>query len=49
MTHAVKLLAAARGDLAEAKDWYCRFQPGLEADMLLCVEEALDRIALTTR
>ena len=34
----------AEADLAEAAKWYNRIRPGLTADLLLCVEEALDRI-----
>lgn len=45
MTYAVKLLAIAEADMAEAKEWYRRCHPYLEADLILCVEETLARIA----
>ena len=44
MTYAVKLLAVAEADMAEAKEWYRRCHPYLEADLILCVEETLARI-----
>jgi plasmid stabilization system protein ParE len=45
MTWAVELLAGAEEDLAQAKDWYRRCHSYLEADLVLCVEEALARMA----
>jgi plasmid stabilization system protein ParE len=45
MTWPVELLALAEEDLAQAKDWYRRCHPHLEADLVLCVEEALARMA----
>jgi plasmid stabilization system protein ParE len=44
MIHAVELLAIAEADLGEAKEWYRRCHPHLEADLILCVEETLERI-----
>ncbi len=34
----------AEADLAGAIEWYRHIRPGLESDLVLCVEEALDRI-----
>ena len=36
--------ADAEVDLAKAKDWYDGVREGLGADLVLCVEHALDRI-----
>ncbi len=44
MTAALVLSGAAEADLSGALGWYGRIRPGLEADLALCVEEALDRI-----
>lgn len=45
MNRAVELLAFAEADMTEAKDWYRQCHPYLEADLILCVEETLARIA----
>jgi plasmid stabilization system protein ParE len=45
MTRAVELLRIAEADMAEAKEWYRRCHPYLEVDLILCVEETLERIA----
>jgi toxin ParE1/3/4 len=45
MTSAVKLLAIAEADMAEAKEWYHQCHPCLEADLILSIEETLTRIA----
>jgi plasmid stabilization system protein ParE len=34
----------AEGDLADAIGWYQHIRPGLESDLTLCIEQALDRI-----
>ena len=45
MTAKVILLEAAEADLTGAANWYGSYRASLGADFLLCVEEALDRIA----
>lgn len=45
MTYTLEVSAPAEADLADAMAWYARIRPVLAADFLLCVEEALDRIA----
>jgi hypothetical protein len=45
MIPAVKLLAAAEEDLAAAREWYRQCHLHLEADLLACVEDAVNRIA----
>jgi toxin ParE1/3/4 len=45
MSRPVELLAFAEADMAAAKDWYRQCHPHLEADLILCVEETLARIA----
>ena len=44
MTHTLVLSTLTEDDLAEATDWYNRIRPGLGDDLVLCVEDALDRI-----
>jgi plasmid stabilization system protein ParE len=44
MTYPLDFSNFAEADLAEAVTWYSRIRPGLAADLVLCVEEALDRI-----
>jgi plasmid stabilization system protein ParE len=44
MRHRLAVSDLAEGDLAEAIGWYQHIRPGLEADLTLCVEQALDRI-----
>lgn len=38
------LLTTAVADLAEAKEWYRQCHPYLGAELILCVEETLERI-----
>jgi plasmid stabilization system protein ParE len=45
MSHALELLAIAEDDLARARKWYRRCHPYLETDLILCVEETLEKIA----
>ena len=45
MTTQIKLLAEAEADLADAALWYEGRVPGLAAEFLRCVEEALGRVA----
>jgi plasmid stabilization system protein ParE len=42
---AIRITPEARADIAEAKAWYERQHRGLGEELVLCVEEALDRIA----
>lgn len=44
MTRPLVLSILTEDDLAEAIDWYTRIRPGLGDDLVLCVEDALDRI-----
>lgn len=44
MTRTLVLSTPTEDDLAEAIDWYSRIRPGLGDDLVLCVEQALDRI-----
>jgi plasmid stabilization system protein ParE len=44
MTYTLELSEPAEADLVKAMEWYRHLRPGLEADLALCVEEALDRI-----
>jgi plasmid stabilization system protein ParE len=46
MTRGVELLTVAEEDMNEAKEWYRRCHPNLEADLILCVGETMARIAL---
>ncbi len=45
MRYTLHVSHLAETDLAEVIDWYDNIRPGLGADLSLCVEEALDRIA----
>jgi toxin ParE1/3/4 len=45
MTCAIELLALAEKDVEAAKQWYRRCHPHLEADLILCVDETLARMA----
>jgi plasmid stabilization system protein ParE len=44
MTYSLEFSDLAEADLREAFDWYEHIRPGLAADLVLCVEEVLDRI-----
>jgi plasmid stabilization system protein ParE len=44
MTRTLVLSTLTEEDLSAARDWYNRKRPGLGEDLLLCVEQALDRI-----
>jgi plasmid stabilization system protein ParE len=45
MTAGIELLEGAQADLAGTMDWYRKCDPCLAGDLLLCVEETLQRIA----
>ena len=45
MTRNVEILAIAEADLAQAREWYRQCNAELEADLIRCVEESLERIA----
>ena len=45
MTLPIVLLEAAQSDLDEPKDWYRTCHPSLQADLMLCIEETLQRMA----
>ncbi len=44
MTYVLMVRPEAEADLAEAKRWYEDRRGGLGADLVLCVEEALEKI-----
>ena|ERR1700722_2551219 len=44
MNYALQLSELAEADLAEAIDWYRKIRPGLGNDLLLCVEQTINRI-----
>lgn len=44
MTRTLVLSTLTERDLAEAMDCYSRIRPGLSDDLVLCVEQVLDRI-----
>src|SRR5262249_778874 len=44
MTFTLEVSDLAESDLADAVDWYSRIRPGLAADFVLCLDEAIDRI-----
>jgi plasmid stabilization system protein ParE len=44
MTRMLVLSTKAEADLAEAVEWYNRIRPGLGDGLVLCVEQANDRI-----
>ncbi len=44
MNRTLVLSTKSEEDLAEAVDWYNRIRPGLGDGLLLCVEQANDRI-----
>jgi plasmid stabilization system protein ParE len=44
MSLPIELTPAAEADLAEAKAWYERQHEGLGEELMLCIEEALDRV-----
>jgi plasmid stabilization system protein ParE len=44
MSYALQLSELAEADLAEAADWYRRIRPGLGDELLLCVEQTINRI-----
>jgi toxin ParE1/3/4 len=45
MSHEIVIRPEAEADLAEAKQWYNERRAGLGEDFLLCVDEALVKIA----
>ena len=44
MSHSLIVRPAAESDLVDARRWYEEQREGLGDDLLLCVEETLDRI-----
>ena len=44
MSYALLLSELVEADLAEATDWYRKIRPGLGDELLLCVEQAINRI-----
>lgn len=44
MTYTLEVSQLAEADLAHAVNWYNRIRPGLAADFVLCLDEAIDRI-----
>jgi len=44
MTYTLEVSELAEADLAHAINWYNRIRPGLAADLVLCLDEAIDRI-----
>lgn len=46
MSFCIVLLPAAQAEFDEAIDWYDRQRPGLGEDLVDCVQEVLDRIAV---
>jgi plasmid stabilization system protein ParE len=44
MNYILEVSQLAEADFADAVRWYGRIRPGLAADFVLCVDEALDRI-----
>ncbi len=44
MSYTLEVSDLAEADFADAVTWYARIRPGLAADFVLCVDEAVDRI-----
>jgi len=44
MSFALDVSELAEADLADAKDWYRKIRPGLDDQLVLCVEDTINRI-----
>jgi toxin ParE1/3/4 len=44
MSYTLEVSDLAEADFANAINWYGRIRPGLAADFILCLDEAIDRV-----